>query len=72
MVRVQVCSVSQGSVVRSRRISAGWMFESIDSGSIGLGRRHPETMRKASYTTPSIKRVGALRHQTGAQYSAVK
>jgi len=35
--------------------------------SAGVGRRHPVTIRKAS-----MRRIRALRHQTGAQYSAVE
>ena len=40
--------------------------------SVGVGRRHPVTMRKASLRTLSMRRVCALRHQGGAQYSAVE
>ena len=40
--------------------------------SAGVGRRHPVTIRKASLMVGSIKRVWALRHHTGAQYSAVE
>ena len=59
------------SVAPSRRSSAGWMSESTDKWSVGVGRRHLVTMRKASFKTLSMRRVWALRHQTGAQYSAV-
>ena len=40
--------------------------------SVGMGRRHPVTMHKASLRTLSMRRVCALRHQAGAQYSAVE
>ena len=60
------------SVALSRRSSAGWMPESTGRWSVGVGRRHPVTMRKASFKTLSMRRVWALRHQTGAQYSAVE
>ena len=55
-----------------RRSSAGWMPESTGRYSVGVGSRHPETMRNASLSTLSMRRVCALRHQTGAQYSAVE
>jgi len=37
-----------------------------------LGRRHPVTILKASLIAGSIRRVWVLRHQTGAQFSAVE
>ena len=37
-----------------------------------VGCRHPVTIRKASLVVGSIRQVLALRHQTGAQYSAVE
>jgi len=43
----------------------GWLTASV-------GRRHPVTVRKASFITRSMRRMWALRHQTGAQYSAVE
>ena len=52
--------------------SAGWMPARIGRLSAGVGRRHPVTIRKASLMAGSIRRVWALRHQTGAQYSAVE
>ena len=55
-----------------RPSSAGWMPEKTSRLSVGVGRRHPVTMRKASLRTLSIRRVCALRHQAGAQYSAVE
>ena len=59
------------SIAPIRRSSDGWMSESIRRLSVGVGRRHPVTMRKASFKTLSMRRVWALRHQTDAQYSAV-
>ena len=47
------------------------MPERIGRWSVGVGRRHPVTMRKASFKTLSIRRVCALRHQIGVQFSAV-
>jgi len=38
----------------------------------GVGRRHPVSIRKASLMAGSMRRVWALRYQTGAQYSAVE
>ena len=45
-----------------RRVSlpfceAGWVPESIGRWSVGMGRRHPVTMRKASFKTLSMRRV---------------
>ena len=57
------------SVVPLRRSSAGWMPARIERLSAGLGRRHPVTIRKASLMAGSMRRVWALRHQTGAQNS---
>ena len=37
-----------------------------------MGRKDPVTIRKALFKIPSMRRVSALRHQTGAQYSAVE
>ena len=39
--------------------------------SVGVGRKHPVATRKASLRMLSMRRVCVLRHQTGAQYSAV-
>ena len=74
MIGPGVVLLAKESVAPSQRSSAGWMPESIGRLSIGVGRRHPVTMRKASYRTPStrITRVLVLRHQTGRQYSVVK
>ena len=59
-------------VARLRGSSAGWMPARIGRLSTGVGRRHPVTIRKVSLMVGSIRRVWALRHQTGAQYSAVE
>ena len=72
MVGPRVALLAKESVAACQRSSAGWMPESISRLSIGVGRRHPVTMRKASYRTPSITRVLALRHQIGAQCSVAK
>jgi len=63
---------ARDSVAPWRRSSAGWMPARIGRLSAGVRRRHPVTIRKASLTAGSIRRVWTLRHQTGAQYSAVE
>jgi len=60
------------SVAPLRRNSAGWMPARIGMLSAGVGCRHPVTIRKASLMAGSMKRAWALRHQTGAQYSALE
>ena len=60
------------SVAPLRRSSAGWMLARMRRLSACVGRRHPVAIRKASLMAGSIKRVWALRHQAGAQYSAVE
>ena len=70
MVGPRVALLAKESVAACQRSSAGWMPESISRLSIGVGRRHP--VHKASYRTPSITRVLALRHQIGAQCSVAK
>ena len=64
--------LAKESVAPWRRSSAGWMPESTERLSVGVGRMHSMTMRKASLRTLSMRRVCALRHQAGAQYSAVE
>ena len=59
-------------IVWLRRSSAGWMPARIGKLSTGVGRRHPVTIRKTSLMVVSVRRVWALRHQTGAQYSVVE
>ena len=59
------------SVAPIRRSSAGWMPESTGKWSVGVGRRHPVTMLKASFKTLSMRRVWAATPE-GAQYSAVE
>jgi len=60
------------SVAPLRRSSAGWIPTRIGRLSAGVGRRDPITMRKASLMARSVRRVRALRHQAGAQYSSVE
>jgi len=55
-----------------RRSSAGWMTARIGRLSAGVGRRHPVTIHEALLMAGSMRQVWALRHQTGAQYSAVE
>ena len=64
--------LARESVAPWRRSSAGWMPERTGRYTDGVGRRHPVTMRKASFITLSISRMCTLRHQTGAQYSAIE
>ena len=54
------------------RNSAGWMPVGIGRLSAGVGRRRPVTIRNASLMAGSMRRVWALRHHTGAWYSAVE
>ena len=60
------------SVARLRQRSVGWMPTRVERLSAGVGPRHPVTICKASLMAESMKRAWALRHQTGAQYSAVE
>ena len=49
--------LAKESVASWRRSSAGWMSERIGRLSVGMGRRHPVRMRKASLRTLSMRRV---------------
>ena len=60
MVGPRVGLLAKKSVAASQRSSAGLMPEGTGKLSIGVGRRHSVTMRKASYRTPSITQVLAL------------
>ena len=60
------------SMAPLRRSSAGWMPARMGRLSTDVGRRHPVTIRKALLVARSMRLVRALRHQTGAQYSAVE
>jgi len=59
---------ARDAVAPMRRSSADWIPARIGRLSAG----HPVTIRKASLTAGSMRRVWALRHQTCAQYSAVE
>jgi len=63
---------ARDSVAPLRRSLAGWMPARMGRLSAGVGRKHPVTIRKASLMVGSMRWVWALRHQTGAQYSAVE
>ena len=63
---------TRDSVAVLRRSSAGWMPARMGRLSASVGRRHPVTIRKVPLMRGSMRRVWALRHQTGAQYSAVE
>ena len=54
--------LTKDSVATWRRSSAGWMPERTGRLSVGVGRRHPVTMRKRSLRALSMRRVSALRH----------
>ena len=60
------------SVAQLRRSSAGWMPVRVGRLSADVGRRQPVTIRKASLMVGSMRRVWALRHQTGTQYFVVE
>ena len=47
--------LAKESVAFSRRSQAGWMPERTGSLSIGVGRRHPVTMRKTSLRTMPMR-----------------
>ena len=55
-----------------RRSSDGWMPARTYNSSVCVGRKHPVIRRKASLIGLSTRRVWAMRHQTGAQYSAAE
>ena len=63
VARVQRSEITQ----RESRSLAGWMPEQNGRLSVGVGRRHPAAMRKASLRALSMRRVCALQHQAGAQ-----
>ena len=57
--------------LRCRAFSLGWVPARIGRWCVDAGRRHAVT-RKASLMARSLRRVGALRRQTRAQYSVVE
>ena len=63
---------ARDSMTRLRRSSVGKISAKTNKLSIGVRRRHPVTMRKASLIGLLMSRVWALRHQTGKQYSAAE
>jgi len=63
---------ARDSVAPSRRSSAGWMPARVVRLSTDVGRRHAVTVGKASLIVVSMRLVWVLRHQTGAQHSAVE
>ena len=64
--------LAKESVAPCRRSSGGWMPERTGRLSVGVGRRHPVTMHKASLRTLSMRRVCTLQQQAGAQFSEVE
>ena len=67
-----IARFARESVAPNRRSSAGWMPARTGKSSVGMGRKHLVTVRTASLRMLSMRRVCVLRHQTGAQYSAMK
>ena len=65
VARVQRTAISQDQL-------ASWMPGRTGRLSVGVGRRHPVNLRKASLRTLSKRRECALRHKAGVQYSAVE
>ena len=63
---------TRDSVAPLWRSSAGWMPVRIGSLSAGVRRRQPVTICKVSFEAGLMRRVWALPHQTGAQYSAAE
>jgi len=63
---------ARNSVAPLRRSPAGWVLARMGRLPVGVGRRHPVTVRKASLGAWSMRREWELRHQTGAQCSAVE
>jgi len=62
---------ARDNVAPLRRGSARRMPTRMSRLSAGAGRRHPVTFRNTSLMAGSMRWVWALRHQAGAQYSAV-
>jgi len=60
------------SVAHVRRSSAGWMLAKIGTLSVGVRRRHPVTIRKASLMAGSTWRKWTLEHHAKVQYSAAE
>ena len=58
---------AKDSVALFRRSSVGVMPDRTSRLSVGVGRRHPVTRRKASLMGLSMRRVCALRLQTEGQ-----
>ena len=52
--------------------SAGWIPARMERFSNGVGCRHPVTTWSVSLIAVLMMRECTLRHQTGAQYSAVE
>ena len=55
--RSRVPTLAKKSVTTSCQSSDGWMFEKTVKWSVGEGRRHPVTTRKASFKTLNINQV---------------
>ena len=67
-----IARFAKESTAPNRWSSAGRMPARTGKSTVSVARKHPVTMRKALLRMLSIRRVCVLRHQTGAQYSAVE
>ena len=70
--RSRIPPLAKKSVTSSCQSSDGWMLEKTVKWSVGEGRRHLVTTRKASFKTLYINQVRALPEQMKFQYSAVE
>ena len=61
--RSRISPLAKKSVALSCESSDGWMFEKTVKWSVGEGRRHSVTMRKASFKTVYINQERALAEQ---------
>ena len=61
--RSWIAQFAKESVAPNRRSSAGWMPVRTDKSSVGVGRKHPMTMRKASLRMLPMRRICVLRQQ---------
>ena len=67
-----IAQFAKESIAPYRRSSAGWMPASTGKISVGVERKHPVTMRKASLRMLSMRQICILIHQTVAQYLSME
>ena len=72
--RLWIAQYARESVAPYWWSSAGWIPARTGKYSVGIGRKHPVTMRKASLRIENAVNEASMRtqHQTGAQYSTVE